>query len=218
MSIRLSSLALSTVFLLSACAPQWQEVRKEEVVKGPARAYTAVIPSYWKRAPTDSDVLLITRDGTFLQQISITRRALDEAFPGHKIDADTPMQDLAALQFQSMKQGEPDLVRTQKEETKGVLAMFPVANGKPLAGTTEKVSVKPFLLDGKEAFRLETRSYNAWGLEYRSQLIGLVHENEYWQVRYLAPELYYASRDQAAFEAFLRNMRLKTKCRLLCSD
>ncbi|MGE5453500.1 MAG: hypothetical protein ACM3VZ_16845 [Acidobacteriota bacterium] len=203
---------------LAACSPNWQNLRKQETFKGPARAYTAALPEDWKRAPTDSDVLLITRDGLFLQQISVVRHSLSEAFPDKKISADTPPQELALLQYKRLREEEPDLVQVQKAETKGVLGLFPVNNAKPLAGTTERVAIKPLKVDGRDAFMLETRSYNSWGLEYRSQAIGFVHEGDYWLVRYLAPKLHYAQRDQATFDDFLSKMKLKEKCRVFCSD
>lgn len=203
---------------LSACSPTWQNVRKEERIEGPGRAYLAWIPADWKRAPTEDDALVITRDGLFLQQISIVRLPLDEAFPGKKLSADTPPQELALMQYKRMREEEPDLVQFQKDETKGVLGLFPVQNAKPLAGTTERVAIKPFKLDGKDGFLLETRSYNSWGLEYRSQSVGVIHEGDYWVVRYLAPTLHYAYRDQATFDDFLKKMKLKEKCRVFCSD
>ncbi len=214
-----SALILSVLGVaLSACSPIWKNLRKEEAFKGPARAYTAVLPEDWKRAPTDIDVLLITRDGLFLQQISVVRQSLKEAFPDKKISADTPPQELALLQYKRLRDEEPDLVQVKKEETKGVLGLFPVNNAKPLAGTTERVAIKPFKVDGHDAFMLETRSYNSWGLEYRSEAIGFVHEGDYWLVRYLAPKLHYAQRDQATFDDFLSKMKLKEKCRVFCSD
>lgn len=202
----------------AGCSPTWQNVRKQEPFKGPARAYVAMLPENWKRAPTDSDVLLITRDGLFLQQISITRHDLDEAFKGVKLTPDAVPNDLAQLQLKQFKDDEPELARYQDDEKKGVLGLFPVAHAKPLAGTVERVSIRPFQVDGHDAFRLETRSYNSWGLEYVSQSVGVIHENEYWLVRYLAPKLYYAPRDQATFDTFLAQLKLKSKCRLFCSD
>lgn len=215
--IRQTCMVLTLMGLLSACSPNWQNVRKEEAFTGPSRAYTASLPADWKRAPTESDVLLITRDGLFLQQISIVRWPVDEAFAGKKVTQDTPPQELALMQYKKFREDEPDLVQVKKAETKGVLALFPVNNAKPLAGTTERVSIKPYKLDGRDAFMLETRSYNSWGLEYRSQAIGFVHEGDYWLVRYLAPKLHYAQRDQLTFEDFLKKMKLKEKCRVFCS-
>lgn len=209
---------LASACFLSACAPTWQNVRKEETIKGPSRAYTAVLPEGWKRAPTDSDVLLITRDGLFLQQISITRVPLSDAFAPVRVTADTPLQELALLQYKALRDQEPEWARTDKEELKGVLGLFPVAHAKPLAGTTERVAIKPFKVDGRDAYVLETRSFNSWGLEYTSQAIGFVHEKDVWLVRYLAPTLHYAKRDQLTFDTFLQRLKLKEKCLLFCSD
>ncbi|HET8870636.1 MAG TPA: hypothetical protein VFM48_09330 [Aquabacterium sp.] len=212
-------LALALLCLtVAACSPSWKNLRKEETFKGPTRAYTAVLPEDWKRAPTDSDVLLITRDGLFLQQISVVKYPLDQSFPDKKITSETPPQELALLQYKKFRDEEPDLAQVQKAETKGVLALFPVTHAKPLPGTTERVAIKPFKLDGRDAFLLETRSYNSWGLEYQSEAIGVVHEGDYWLIRYLAPKLYYAHRDQATFDQFLAQFKLKPKCRVFCSD
>ena len=218
MSPRIHYLMLASLVCLTACSPNWQNLKKEEAFKGPGRAYTAMLPADWKRAPTDSDVLLITRDGLFLQQISVVRQPLDKAFPDKRISADTPPQELASLQYKRFREEEPDLALFKKEETKGVLGMFPVNNAKPLAGTTERVAIKPYKLDGHDAFLLETKSYNSWGLEYRSQAIGLVHEGDYWLIRYLAPKLHYAQRDQSTFDDFLQKLKLKEKCRVFCGD
>lgn len=212
------TLVLTLMVSLSACSPTWQNVRKEERIEGPARAYLAWIPADWKRAPTEDDVLVITRDGLFLQQISMVRAPLSEAFPGKNLSPDTPPQELALMQYKRMRDEEPDLVQFQKDETKGVLGLFPVQHAKPLAGTTERLAIKPFQLDGKDAYLLETRSYNSWGLEYRSQAIGFIHEGDYWVLRYLAPKLHYAYRDQATFDEFVKKIKLKEKCRVFCSD
>lgn len=177
-----------------------------------------MLPAGWKRAPTDSDVLLLTRDGVFLQQISITRHALDEAFPGQPIQADTAPQELARLQLKRFQDDEPALVLHDDDEQEGVLALFPIAQARPLPGSTERQAMRPVQVDGHEAFRLDTRSYNGWGLAYTSEAIGFVHENDYWLVRYLAPTLYYAQRDQATFDAFVQQLRLKRKCLMFCSD
>ena len=48
--------------------------------------------------------------------------------------------------------------------------------------------------------------------------VGFIHENQYWLVRYLAPKLHYAQRDQATFDGFLKDLKLKPKCRIFCSD
>lgn len=218
MKTRILGSLLLAALLAAGCSPSWQNVRKTEPFKGPARAYVAMLPEGWKRAPTDSDVLLITRDGLFLQQISITRFDLDEAFSGVKLAPDAAPLDLAQLQFKKFRDDEPDLARYDKKEKEGVLALFPVSNAKLLAGSVERVSIRPFTVDGKDAFRLETRSYNAWGLEYSSQAVGFIHENQYWLVRYLAPKLHYAQRDQATFDGFLKDLKLKPKCRIFCSD
>lgn len=204
--------------LLTACSSTWQNVHKDEVIRGPSRAYTVVLPEGWKRAPTDSDVLLITRDGLFLQQISITRHELSKAFPGEVITSDTPPQQLAQWQFNRFKDDEPDLAQKVKEESKGVLALFPINHAKPLAGTQERISIKPILIDGKDAFRLETRSYNSWGLAYSSQSIGFVHADAYWLIRYLAPQIHYFKRDQTTFDEFIQKLHLKATCHIFCSD
>ncbi len=209
---------LVSLCLLSACAPKWQSLRNEEAVKGPSRAYTAVLPEGWKRAPTDGDVLLITRDGLFLQQISITRVALSDAFAPAHITHETPLQELALMQYKALRELEPELVRIDDDERKGVLALFPVSNAKPLAGTTERVTIKPYKVDGHDAFLLVTRNFNSWGLEYTSQAIGFVHAKDYWLVRYLAPSLHYAKLDQLTFDTFVQRIKLKDKCILFCSD
>lgn len=76
MSIKTWLTLLAIAVLSAGCAPKWQNIRKEARFEGPARAYVATLPEGWKRAHTDSDVLLITRDGLFLQQISVTHHEL----------------------------------------------------------------------------------------------------------------------------------------------
>lgn len=209
---------LAIAVLSTGCAPKWQNIRKEARFEGPARAYVATLPEGWKRAPTDSDILLITRDGLFLQQISVTHHDLDEAFAGVVLKADMATSELAALQLKQLREKELDLARYQDEEKEGVLALFPVDHGKPLSGTVERIAIRPFTLDGTDAFKLDTRSFNSWGLEYVSQSVGFIHENEYWLVRYLAPKLHYAQLDQTTFNKFLVDFKLKPKCRLFCGD
>lgn len=210
---------LTLIALVSAgCAPKWENIRKDERFEGPSRAYIANLPQGWKRAPSNSDVLLITRDGLFLQQISVTRHELDKAFDGVKLKADVAPSELAALQLRKFREHEQDLARYVDEEKEGVLALFPVDHAKPLPGTVERVAIRPMQVDKVDAFMLETRSFNSWGLEYASQTVGFIHENEYWLVRYLAPKLHYAKLDQETFNKFMVDLKLKPKCRFFCGD
>lgn len=139
-------------------------------------------------------------------------------FAGVTLKPDAAPSELATLQLRGFRENELDLARYQDEEKEGVLALFPVDHGKPLPGTVERIAIRPVTLDGVDAFKLETRSFNSWGLEYVSQSIGFIHENEYWLVRYLAPKLHYAPLDQATFNKFLADFKLKPKCRLFCGD
>lgn len=179
---------------LSGCAANWQYVNQREEIKGPLRVYTAVIAAGWVRAPTKSDALVITRDGLVLQQIGVELISLEKAFTKSKREAanDWVPLELAELQVAELKASRPEMQ------------------------TLDVLELKPSQVDGKPAFKLRTRYFNTWGLEITRVTYGLIHEAKFLMVNYEAPSLHYYRMYEPVFDEFLRELKLREKCRIFC--
>ena len=211
---------------LSGCAASWKETSSKPF-SGPSRSYIVQLPDQWKRAPTsDSDQLILTRNGLFLQQISILKLPFKRAFPN--IDAgktinqedwnDILPEELGQYQYQQLKSGYAIRFDVRKEEFEGILSAFTVDSAKPSDPTTQLVRLDPDLIDKKPVFELETTSYNNWGLEYKTLSYGFVHNKNYWLLQYKAPTLYFYDKYLPDFVNFKNSLRLKESCFIFCSD
>ncbi len=222
-----ATLMAVVVMSLGGCAASWQQVSTKRPFKGPSRAYVVNLPDQWKRAPTDdTDHLVLTREGLYLQQIRLLRYPLKQAFPVVEQSrsmtpeawADLLPEELADWQYKQLKAGVNPAMVVRKEELKGILAAFQPQDAKPSDATTAQIRMDPAVLDGRPVFELETRSFNTWGLEYRTLTYGFVHEKAWWLLQYSAPSLLYFERDLPTFEAFKSSLKIKESCFLFCSD
>ena len=224
----LKYLSLAAMLALCGCASSWKQVSAKPF-KGPSRAYVVQLPSQWKRAPTtDQDQLVLTRDGLSLQQIRLLKLSYPQAFPslnttkekqqGAPAWADLLPEELGEQQYKQLRAGYPVPMDNKKEEFEGILAAFTVNDSQPSDGTTDFIRLEPETLDNKPVFLLETKSYNNWGLEYRTLSYGVVHENNYWLLQYSAPRLYYFDTYLPEFLAFKDSLKLKESCFIFCGE
>lgn len=219
--------ALVLLGALGGCAASWKQVSDKKPFKGPSRAYIVNLPDQWKRAPTDdTDHLVLTREGLYLQQIRLLKYPLKEAFPviaqskamTAEAWSDLLPEELADWQYKQLKAGVNPAMVVRKDELKGILGAFQPQDGKPADATSVQIRLDPSVIDGRPVFELETRSFNSWGLEYRTLSYGYVHEKHWWLLQYSAPALLYFDRDLPTFQAFKASLKIKESCFLFCSD
>lgn len=217
--------AWAVILVLQGCSATWQKVEKDKLFKGPGRAYLAMLPAGWKRAPTENqDHLLLTQDGLSLNSIAIYSFDLDEAFPQVAAvqkftDADwrdVLPEELSRYQLQQLQAGLKVEMEKEKIDDDGFLAVFSVKESMPLPSTVEQVRLSPAMFGDVRSFRLDTVSYNTWGLKYNTESYGFVHEGAYWLIQFSAPELHWWAIGKPEFDKFRNQIQLKKKCVLFC--
>lgn len=216
---------LAGVLALQGCAASWKNIEKEKTFKGPGRAYVAVLPAGWKRAPTDNqDHLLLTRDGLSLNSIAIYNFDLDEAFPQvaavEKFDdsdwQEVLPEELSRYQLAQLQAGLKIELEKEKIDEDGFLAVFSVAESMPLPSTVEQVRLLPANIGTARSFRLDTASYNPWGLKYNTESYGFIHEGAYWLIQFSAPDLHWWNVGKPEFDRFKDQIQLTKKCFIFC--
>jgi hypothetical protein len=128
--------------------------------------------------------MTVTRDGTSLHAITVTRRYADNAFPTIKKKSVASMLPMEAA----------DLYVAELRKRNGLERM-------------EVVSNKPALIDGKQAFELVMQYRNDDGLRVRVMSYGFVDETGFYTINYRAPYLYYYDRDQSDFTELVQSFK-----------
>lgn len=130
------------------------------------------------------EAMAVTRDGTRLHGIFITRRYPDTAFPTLKKKSSPNMLPPEAA----------DLYVAELRKRSGLERL-------------EVVSNKPATIDGKPGFELITQFKNEEGLRIRLKTYGFVDKTGFYTIAYRAPYLYYFERDLKAFETLAKSFR-----------
>jgi len=176
-------LIMGLLLLTTACAP-W--VKTDAPFIPAAKDYTVEPPHGWNRRNTD-EFLLVTRDGLLLQKIHISRKNIgeNEQFP-----------------------------HTRKRITSGMLphelAEVAIDNyqsdtDNPVEAIEENV---PETISGKPAFRVRLVYGTKSGLRYRSEIYGLLNDNWFYEIVYIAPARHYFDRNHADFQSMVKSFRL----------
>lgn len=186
-------LGLIVTLFLTACAASPRYI-SEENFKGPSRAYEAKLPVGWVRTASDSDTLLMTRDGLVLQQISVAKLNLKNAFKKSEREAKEDMLPLELAELQTAE------LKSANAETQ----------------TLDVLELRPVKIKDVRAYMLRTRYHNKWGLEITRQTYGFIHQGDYFVIHYEAPALYYFEHYRPDFEKFVDGFKPMEKCWLLC--
>lgn len=171
------------LLLTTACAP-W--VKTDAPFTSAAKDYSVEPPHGWNRRNTD-EFLLVTRDGLQLQNMYITRKNITE---------------------------EKQFPHTRKRITSGMLphelAEVVIDNyqsdtDNPVEAIEENV---PETISGKPAFRVRLVYGTKSGLRYRSEIYGLLNDNWFYEIVYIAPARHYFDRNLAEFQNMVKTFRL----------
>ena len=148
-------------------------------------------PDTWERVEIDDELrllllesMVVTRDGTGLHAISITRRYPDTAFATIKKKSNANMLPLEAA----------DLYVSELRKRNGLERL-------------EVLSNKPVRVDGKQAFQLVMQYKNDDGLRIRIMSYGFVDKTGFYTINYRAPYLYYYDRDYKDFSKLVESFR-----------
>jgi hypothetical protein len=140
-------------------------------------------PRTWDRVDIDGEPrtilmegMTITRDGTGLHAINVTRRYPDTAFPTIKKKSTANMLAPEAA----------DLYVSELRKRSGLERLAVLSN-------------KPARVDGKQGFQLVMQYKNDDGLRIQIMTYGFVDKTGFYTVTYRAPYLYYYDRDFKVF-------------------
>jgi len=141
-------------------------------------------PRTWERIEIDGtrrtillEGMTVTRDGTDLHAISVTRRYPDTAFPTVKKKSTANMLPPEVA----------DLYVSELRKRTGLERLTVLSN-------------KPATLDGKPGFQLVMQYKNDDGLRIQIMSYGFVDKTGFYTLTYRAPYLYFYDRDFKTFE------------------
>lgn len=148
-------------------------------------------PRTWERLEIDGaqrtillESMTVTRDGTGLQAMTITRRYPDTAFPTIKKKSTASM----------LAPEVADLYVAELRKRTGLERLAVVSN-------------KPAKIDGKAGFQLIMQYKNEDGLRIQIVSYGFADKTGFYTLTYRAPYLYYYERDQRVFNDVIGSFR-----------
>lgn len=140
-------------------------------------------PRTWDRVAIDGkdqtillEAMTVTRDGTGLQAITVTRRYADTAFPTLKKKSNAQM----------LAPEVADLYVSELRKRTGLERLSVLSN-------------KPAKVDGKPGFQVVMQFKNEDGLRIQIVTYGFVDKTGFYTLTYRAPYLYYYDRDLRVF-------------------
>lgn len=144
-------------------------------------------PRTWDRMEIDGkeqtillETMSVTRDGTGLHAITLTRRYPDTAFPTIKKKSNANM----------LAPEVADLYVAELRKRTGLERLAVVSN-------------KPAKVNGKPGFQLVMQYKNDEGLRIQIMTYGFVDKTGFYTLTYRAPYLYYYERDLKVFSALV---------------
>lgn len=148
-------------------------------------------PNTWERVEIDGELqtlllesMSVTRDGTGIHAISITRRYPDTAFPTIKKKSSANMLPPEAA----------DLYVSELRKRSGLERLKVLSN-------------KPAKIDGKPAFQLVMQYKNEDGLRIQIMSYGFVDKTGLYTISYRAPYLYFYDRDYKEYADLVKTFR-----------
>jgi hypothetical protein len=176
-------LILCAVLLMAGCA-HW--VKTEGPYTSDSQSFAVDPPQGWMRSNSDK-MFLITRDGTLLQRIVISRIGLSDEKQFNatrkRVTGEMLPQEVAEIVADDI-QSEKNITSVTVEET------------------------TPATISGKPGFRLQLVYSTKEGLRYRFICYGLVSGKYLYRIMYAAPVRYYFDRDLPAFEKVASSFKL----------
>ncbi|MBU0469102.1 MAG: DUF1795 domain-containing protein [Candidatus Omnitrophica bacterium] len=182
--LRFIALNLVLVSLLAGCATM--KLINPKNAKWKSQKFSSELPVGWVKYSAPGNQLTLTRDGAFLQYISISKTKTNKELQNtkKKITEDLLIQELA------------DIIQNEISLTSGV-------------GGFEVISKKPADIDGLEAFRLEYKYQNKELVDYQGVIYGFIFNKKYYEIGYSAMKQHYHAKSIAAFEDFVKKFRVK---------
>lgn len=145
----------------------------------------------WERIEIDGELrtillesMTVTRDGTGIHAITVTRHYPDTAYPTIKKKSMPTMLPLEAA----------DLYVSELRKRSGLERLKVLSN-------------KPARVNGKQGFHLVMQFKNDDGLRIQIESYGFLDKTGFYTINYRAPYLYYYKRDYAQFTNVVRSFK-----------
>jgi hypothetical protein len=174
--------AALAVLVAVGCAP-WQYIGKEGMT-WQRRPFTGTLPLGWVKMGTN--LLWLTKNGSALEAIQITRFAVDKELPTSK------KKFVAGILPQEAAQ----IVIDEFTLDKTINNFLVVEN-------------VPATLSGMPAFKLVATFDNQDGKKSRSIIYGFVLGKWFYEVRYIAAQQHYFNLSVKDFEAFVNGLQVE---------
>jgi hypothetical protein len=173
------------LLVMLACAPPkvWErvEVAGQRTLDG---SFTVDLPIGWVRALGYAQSLVITKDGTPIQEITISCLPQEKAFPATKrtLPGDALPSDVAAQHLAELRSN-PGLANMTVSEN------------------------APATVAGEAGFKLHVEWRNAQGARYDGLIYGVLIRGKLLTLTYMALHLNFFPRDLPEFEKVLASCR-----------
>lgn len=173
-------------FLVAGCATM--TLIKEKNSKWKNAQFEAILPIGWVKYTSPGATLALTKDGMFLQNISILKSKTNKELPNtkRKITEDLLVHEIASIVVDEIKL------------TEGVLNF-------------NLLSKKPMNISGKEAFRLDFEFTNSENVKYYTVIYGFVHKRKFYEIEYRGMSQHYHDESFNVFEEFIKEFKIREK-------
>lgn len=170
---------LVSLLLLVGCTPPSVWVQDKGRLPVTKLNVSVVIPTGWMRL-NNENYLLLTRDGTLLQSISVNRKAVNSPFQYTKKKLAKGMlpHEVADVIVDNMSSNQATQNFILQENTPATIA-------------------------GEPGFKLVYGYRNRDGVKQKAIFYGFLFNEWFYEIRYHAAERYYFQKDIKAFEQFM---------------
>jgi len=172
------------VFFLVGCATM--KLIKETNVNWKYSKFSSKLPVGWVKYSAPGSVLSLTKDGQYLQNITMGKTKTNRELPytKRKITEDLLLQELSKI----------------------VIDEFTLTEG---IANFELISQKPVNIDGLEAFRLEFKYSNTDLVKYHGIIYGFIYKKKYYEIEYRAMEQHYHAESVSEMDNFISNFKIE---------
>ena len=171
---------------LSGCAV-WTYTGEKNILWKSGK-FKAELPAGWMRFASPQHQLFLTRDGSLLDSIAITKSKTNSEFPNtkRKITEDMLLQEIATLVVDEFS-----LDQAYKN--------FAI------------LSNQPSKIGGVDCFKLEYTFNNDRFVKYKGIIYGFVLDRRYYQVEFVATQQHYYDGTIKDFEDFIGSFLINTQ-------
>ena len=178
------TISILLLVVLTGCQGLWTRVDAKTVAyKGDH--YAVDLPIGWVRVKQNK-IMLATRDGIGVQNITFAFRKHEEAFE------------------ETEQKSTPDMLPSELADRYVAELRAADEHGLP---SLEIISDRPVTIDGRLGFELHVRFLNDDGLRYERLVNGFANEQGFFVVSYQAPSLHFFERDRVTYQEVLRSFK-----------